>query len=410
MLDLGQEPPLGDGRLLRVRVAGVEQALEHHPAVVDVAVLGQIDPAEAAVGEAAEDLVLAGDQFAGLQLRLEGEPGPAVRAEPLNRPGRPSRRDRPAGRSCRRTACSGAPPGSPAPRRPGRGRERAGSRPARRRGGPATTCCFPGGCGGCGAASGAATPGPAGPVPTAPVPAAPPGGPVPALPDGRRGRGRGRVPCRGRGESEATRRCRSTRPRSSRHTPAWYTSRGRRRRRCHGECGRPPPAGVAIPAVDGPAAARPGALNDGAGHGRRPRPLSSQRRLLVGGDRGGRRGQVARGRPEQFAGAGMALFEAAVLGAATAPPWPGRRPAARAAPRGGRAARSLAAQPPGTRWPLPPPASRSGRVPTRAWSSARPPGAPGPASLAGQAADLRRPGQCQDGDLGSCRSRAAMAS
>ena len=79
--------PLGDGRRHRVGVAGVEQALEHHPAVADVAVPGQVDPAEAAVGEAAEHLVLPGDELAGHQLGAEGVPGAAVRAEPLGQAG-----------------------------------------------------------------------------------------------------------------------------------------------------------------------------------------------------------------------------------------------------------------------------------------------------------------------------------
>jgi hypothetical protein len=35
---LGQELPLGDRRRHGVRVPGVQQALEHHPAVTDIAV------------------------------------------------------------------------------------------------------------------------------------------------------------------------------------------------------------------------------------------------------------------------------------------------------------------------------------------------------------------------------------
>ena len=52
VLDLGEELLLGDGRREGVRVAAVEQALEHDPAVRDVAVAGEVDPAQAAVGEA----------------------------------------------------------------------------------------------------------------------------------------------------------------------------------------------------------------------------------------------------------------------------------------------------------------------------------------------------------------------
>ena len=69
VLDLGEELLLGDGGGERVGVAGVEQALQHHPPVGDVAVLREVDPAHAAVGERADDLVLAGDHVAGLQLR-----------------------------------------------------------------------------------------------------------------------------------------------------------------------------------------------------------------------------------------------------------------------------------------------------------------------------------------------------
>ena len=87
MLDLGEEAPLGDGGLHGVRVPGVEQALEHHPAVADVAVPGQVDPAESAVRQAAEHLVLPGDEFAWHQLGAERVPGAAVRAEPLGQAG-----------------------------------------------------------------------------------------------------------------------------------------------------------------------------------------------------------------------------------------------------------------------------------------------------------------------------------
>ena len=138
VLDLGQELALGHGRGHRVRVAGVQQALEHHPAVADVVVPGQVDPAEPAVREAAEHLVLPGHQVAGLQLRAEREPGPAVPAEALGQPraARPCP-GRPAGRSRCSTACSPAPAGRPAPRWPGRGRAPAGSRPGPPRAAPA---------------------------------------------------------------------------------------------------------------------------------------------------------------------------------------------------------------------------------------------------------------------------------
>ncbi len=65
VLDLSEEPALGDGRLLCRCVAGVEQALEHHPSLAEVVVHGQVDPAEPAVGEAAQHFVLAGHHLAG---------------------------------------------------------------------------------------------------------------------------------------------------------------------------------------------------------------------------------------------------------------------------------------------------------------------------------------------------------
>ena len=89
VLDLGQELPLGDRGGEGVGVAGVQQALEHHPAVGHVAVAGEVDPAETAVGEAAGDLVLAADQVARLQLGRERERVAALRAEALGAPGLP---------------------------------------------------------------------------------------------------------------------------------------------------------------------------------------------------------------------------------------------------------------------------------------------------------------------------------
>ncbi len=89
VLDLGQELPLGDGGRHGVGVAGVQQALQHHPPVADVVVLGQVDPAEAAVGEAAEHLILADDQFSRLQLGAERELGAAIAAESFGQAGTP---------------------------------------------------------------------------------------------------------------------------------------------------------------------------------------------------------------------------------------------------------------------------------------------------------------------------------
>ena len=84
---LGEELALGDRGGHGVRVPGVQQALEDDPAVADVVVPGQVDPAEPAEGEAAEHLVLSRQQVAGLQLRAEREPGAAVAAETLAQPG-----------------------------------------------------------------------------------------------------------------------------------------------------------------------------------------------------------------------------------------------------------------------------------------------------------------------------------
>ena len=83
---LGEELALGDRGGHGIGVAGIEQALEHHPAAADVVVPGQVDPAEPAEGEAAEHLVLARHQVARFQLRAEREPGAAVAAETLGQP------------------------------------------------------------------------------------------------------------------------------------------------------------------------------------------------------------------------------------------------------------------------------------------------------------------------------------
>ena len=49
------------GRLGRVRVVGVDEALEHDPPIRDVAIAGEIDPTHAAVGKDALDLIPTGD-------------------------------------------------------------------------------------------------------------------------------------------------------------------------------------------------------------------------------------------------------------------------------------------------------------------------------------------------------------
>ena len=87
VLDLGQVLLLGHGGARGVGIAGVEQALQHDPAAVDVAVAGQVDPPHPAVGEAAGDLVLAADEHPGLQARVEVEGRAALRAEALGSTG-----------------------------------------------------------------------------------------------------------------------------------------------------------------------------------------------------------------------------------------------------------------------------------------------------------------------------------
>ena len=154
VLDLGQEPPLGDRRLLGPGVAAVEQALEHDPAVAEVMVHGQVDPAEPAVGQAAEHLVLPGHQLAAAPASGRTRTGcrssgRTPRPAPAGRPGCA----RPGGRTRRRIACPRRPAGWPARRRPGPGPAPAGSRPARRPGARETPgCCRAGGgcrCGRC---------------------------------------------------------------------------------------------------------------------------------------------------------------------------------------------------------------------------------------------------------------------
>ncbi len=96
MGDLGEEFALGHRHGLRFDIVGVQQALEHHPAVADIAVDRQIDPAQPTVREATLDFVLPGDHIAGAQTRPEVEMGAAVRAIPAG--GRRSARTRPAHR------------------------------------------------------------------------------------------------------------------------------------------------------------------------------------------------------------------------------------------------------------------------------------------------------------------------
>ena len=87
VLDLGEEAPLGDGRGQRVLVPGVQQALEHHPAVGDRAVHREVDPAEPAVREAALHVVLPVHDVALAQLGREGVRVPALGAVALGTAG-----------------------------------------------------------------------------------------------------------------------------------------------------------------------------------------------------------------------------------------------------------------------------------------------------------------------------------
>jgi hypothetical protein len=81
MLDLGKELLLYDRYGQRIFVAGIQQALQYDPAIRDVVIFCEIDPAESAMGQAADYLVLVGYQLAGLQLWGELEGGAALRAE-----------------------------------------------------------------------------------------------------------------------------------------------------------------------------------------------------------------------------------------------------------------------------------------------------------------------------------------
>ena len=119
----------------------VEQALEHHPAVGDVAVPGQVDPAHAAVGQAADDLVLA--RRRGRRLRASARTRSGRRScgrSPRCARARRRASARRALRSARRSGAPRRPPGSRARRCPGRDTASAGSRPGRRRGACGRPC------------------------------------------------------------------------------------------------------------------------------------------------------------------------------------------------------------------------------------------------------------------------------
>src|SRR6516162_10703181 len=87
MLDRREELPLGDRGCHRLAVAGVEEAFEDHPPVADVAVAGEVDPAEATVRDASEHLVLPSDEVTGRQLRGKRIRGAALAAKTFGAPG-----------------------------------------------------------------------------------------------------------------------------------------------------------------------------------------------------------------------------------------------------------------------------------------------------------------------------------
>ena len=86
VLHLGEGEGFGGGGGHRVGVAGVHEALEHHPAVVHVAVDRQVDPAEPAVGDAAAHFVLPADEVAARKPGNKGERCAALGAEALGTP------------------------------------------------------------------------------------------------------------------------------------------------------------------------------------------------------------------------------------------------------------------------------------------------------------------------------------
>jgi hypothetical protein len=83
VLDLGEVLLLGHRGTRVHRGRRVEQALQHDPPVVHVAIAGQVDPAHPTVREAADHLVLATEHIAGVQLGIEIETRTARRAEAL---------------------------------------------------------------------------------------------------------------------------------------------------------------------------------------------------------------------------------------------------------------------------------------------------------------------------------------
>src|SRR5258705_8165605 len=80
---LGEELALGHRDGLRLGVTGMHQTLEHDGAVVDVLVVGQVHPAQAAMRDASLDHILIADLVARGELRQERIRAAAVRAPAL---------------------------------------------------------------------------------------------------------------------------------------------------------------------------------------------------------------------------------------------------------------------------------------------------------------------------------------
>ena len=142
MFHLGEGEDFGGGGGHGVGVAGVQQALEHHPAVVHVAVDRQVDPAEAAVRDASLHFVLPADEVAARKLGNKRVSRAALGAEALGAPGLsvPSAPDRLVAFGVAAVpAAPPAPAGRSGSRRQGRPSACAESRRSRRRGG--RDCC-----------------------------------------------------------------------------------------------------------------------------------------------------------------------------------------------------------------------------------------------------------------------------
>ena len=100
VLDLGEEPALGECGSHGVLVAVVEEALQHDPPLGHEVVAGQVDPAKAAVGEAPTTSYWPPTIVPGVSEARNENGAPHERQNPSVRPGRPLR-VRPTGSSQR---------------------------------------------------------------------------------------------------------------------------------------------------------------------------------------------------------------------------------------------------------------------------------------------------------------------